>query len=321
MRNTIIFSMAIFILSALSVEAQKNQPIELGQVDWLRDYDTALKQSKKEGKPVLILFQEVPGCSTSQGYGKRLLSNGMIVDVIENEFVPLAVYNNVGGKDKAILDKYKEPTWNNPVVRIVNEKGADIVPRLSRDYSENGLVTTMVNALRKQEGGVPAYVNLLQQEYAHTSSTERYYKMYCFWTGEAHLGGKKGVVATEPGFMGGHEVVKVNYDESVVSQKELDKFAQKGNNTPIQKSKFRLDRDEQYYLKKSPYRFLPLSDIQRTKINHAISSRKDPTMYLSPTQKQWLQDILQQKRQNLPLIYMEDWSKAWWEMDSLLDKV
>jgi len=166
MRNTIILSMAILMLSAWSVEAQKDQPIELGKVDWLRDYDTALKQSKEEGKPVLILFQEVPGCSTSQGYGTRLLSNGMIVDAIENEFIPLAIYNNVGGKDSDILKKYKEPTWNNPVVRVVDEKGKNIVARLSGDYSENGLITTMANALRKHEGEVPAYVDLLQQEYA-----------------------------------------------------------------------------------------------------------------------------------------------------------
>ncbi len=301
-------------MSAFSVAAQKDQAIELGHVDWLRDYDTALAQSEKEGKPILILFQEVPGCSTSQGYGKRLLTNGMLVDVIENEFVPLAIYNNRGGADKAILDKYKEPTWNNPVVRIVDEKGKNIVPRLARDYSENGLVNTMTDALRKQDKEIPAYLDLLQQEYADNQPTERHYKMYCFWSGEAHFGGKEGVVSTEPGFMGGHEVVKVNYDPSVLSQKELDRFAQKGNSTFIEKSSFRLDRDEQYYLKKSPYRFLPLTDIQRTKINHAIATRKDPSVYLSPTQKEWLQSILQENKQSLPLVYNQDWKSAWWEM-------
>lgn len=314
MRNTIILPITIFILSAFSVAAQKDQAIELGHVDWLRDYDTALAQSEKEGKPILILFQEVPGCSTSQGYGKRLLTNGMLVDVIENEFVPLAIYNNRGGADKAILDKYKEPTWNNPVVRIVDEKGKNIVPRLARDYSENGLVNTMTDALRKQDKEIPAYLDLLQQEYADNQPTERHYKMYCFWSGEAHFGGKEGVVSTEPGFMGGHEVVKVNYDPSVLSQKELDRFAQKGNSTFIEKSSFRLDRDEQYYLKKSPYRFLPLTDIQRTKINHAIATRKDPSVYLSPTQKEWLQSILQENKQSLPLVYNQDWKSAWWEM-------
>ncbi|MBL8842121.1 MAG: hypothetical protein JNL90_11415 [Planctomycetes bacterium] len=36
-------------------------PIELGQVDWQRDLDAALAQSKATGKPLAVLFQEVPG--------------------------------------------------------------------------------------------------------------------------------------------------------------------------------------------------------------------------------------------------------------------
>ena len=35
--------------------------IELGKVKWGRDLDAALAKSKKTGRPVLILFQEVPG--------------------------------------------------------------------------------------------------------------------------------------------------------------------------------------------------------------------------------------------------------------------
>ena len=36
-------------------------PEELGRVRWLRDFDAAKKRAKKERKPVLLLFQEVPG--------------------------------------------------------------------------------------------------------------------------------------------------------------------------------------------------------------------------------------------------------------------
>lgn len=36
-------------------------PVELGQVDWQRDLDGALAQSKATGKPLAVLFQEVPG--------------------------------------------------------------------------------------------------------------------------------------------------------------------------------------------------------------------------------------------------------------------
>jgi len=36
-------------------------PVEVGEVDWGRDYEAALAKAKESGKPVLILFQEVPG--------------------------------------------------------------------------------------------------------------------------------------------------------------------------------------------------------------------------------------------------------------------
>ena len=36
-------------------------PIEIGDVQWGRDFNAALKNSAATQKPVLILFQEVPG--------------------------------------------------------------------------------------------------------------------------------------------------------------------------------------------------------------------------------------------------------------------
>jgi len=41
--------------------ARVQQPVELGQVRWRRDFDTALAEAGKLGKPALLLFQEVPG--------------------------------------------------------------------------------------------------------------------------------------------------------------------------------------------------------------------------------------------------------------------
>ena len=36
-------------------------PIELGQVDWIRNYDEGVSAVEETGKPMLLLFQEVPG--------------------------------------------------------------------------------------------------------------------------------------------------------------------------------------------------------------------------------------------------------------------
>jgi hypothetical protein len=44
-----------------SIGAADVVPIELGKVPWLRDYDEALALARKTKRPILILFQEVPG--------------------------------------------------------------------------------------------------------------------------------------------------------------------------------------------------------------------------------------------------------------------
>ena len=43
------------------VQGAVDQPVELGQVRWRRDFDAALAEAKAADKPVLLLFQEVPG--------------------------------------------------------------------------------------------------------------------------------------------------------------------------------------------------------------------------------------------------------------------
>lgn len=55
------------VLSALVVHglaaqvAPEDRPQELGAIAWERDFDAALTASERSGRPVLLLFQEVPG--------------------------------------------------------------------------------------------------------------------------------------------------------------------------------------------------------------------------------------------------------------------
>lgn len=35
--------------------------LEIGAVGWLRDFDQAVARSARDAKPVLMLFQEIPG--------------------------------------------------------------------------------------------------------------------------------------------------------------------------------------------------------------------------------------------------------------------
>ncbi len=107
----------------------QNNPVELGNVHWLRSFDEAQARSKKEGKSILILFQEIPGCQTCRTYGSDVLTHPLLVEAIETAFIPLAIHNNKGGADAEILKRYNEPAWNNPVVRIVDSHGSQILPR------------------------------------------------------------------------------------------------------------------------------------------------------------------------------------------------
>jgi len=62
-----IFLLSIIYFSVGGLFAQDwinkiEQPVELGQVNWLRDYDTAIELSAEKDLPIFIFFQEVPGC-------------------------------------------------------------------------------------------------------------------------------------------------------------------------------------------------------------------------------------------------------------------
>jgi len=241
----------IFLLSILftfgTLQAQvktnpKNQDKELGNVSWYRDYDAALQRSQKEKKPVLILFQEVPGCSTCRNYGQNVLSHPLMTEAIENEFIPLAIFNNKDGNDAKVLKKYHEPRWNNPVVRIINEKGENLVPRVASDYSSKGLYLAMEKSLQSYGKSIPTYMQLLGKEVLaiekSASLDEAYFKMYCFWSGEKTLGSQEGVLATKAGYMNHNEVVRVIFNKKVLSVEQLSQFAQKNKMTPIAKSQF-----------------------------------------------------------------------------------
>ena len=56
----VIGGIVIFLVFALVCPAAEERP-EIGKVAWKRDLDASLDESRESGKPVLLLFQEVPG--------------------------------------------------------------------------------------------------------------------------------------------------------------------------------------------------------------------------------------------------------------------
>ncbi|WP_405206010.1 VPGUxxT family thioredoxin-like (seleno)protein, type 2 [Aquimarina sp. LLG6339-5] len=298
------------ILLAQNTTDPYNQSEELGKVRWLRDYDTAIALAKKENKDVLILFQEVPGCSTCRNYGHNVLSHPLMVEAIENSFIPLAIFNNKGGKDAEILRKYNEPSWNNPVVRIVDSNGDEVIKRIGNDYSALRLCESMQQAIEEKGRKIPEYINLLAQELSVKKAHKTYYKMSCFWSGEKELGKLTDVLNTESGFINYSEVVKVTYDPKELTKKALDAYATSNGMTLIdnQQSYQSSSKDIHYYLQQTKFKYIPLTTIQQTKINSALGDGKPTLHLLSPTQLKWFKAI---KNNTDEVLFHISFAKAW----------
>ena len=143
----------VFLLLGLTVpggaapKMSVPQAIEVGIVKWNRDLQGALTESGKSGRPVLLLFQEVPGCSGCRKFGREVLSHPDIVAAIEEEFIPVLVYNNRPGRDAEILARYDEPAWNYQVIRFLDGSGNDFIPRKDRVWTVRGVALRMIEAL------------------------------------------------------------------------------------------------------------------------------------------------------------------------------
>ncbi len=325
----------------LPINSEKDNPIELGKVKWERKLDKGIKMAQAAEKPIFLLFQEVPGCATCRSYGHHVLSHPLIVEAIEDLFTPVAIYNNKGGEDAKVLAYFREPSWNNPVVRIIDTDKKDIVERISGNYTPLGVVQSMIIALKRSGKTVPNYLQLLEQElFAQQQGTETAtLSMYCFWTGEKKLGALEGVVETQPGFMNGREVVQVAYDPSLLSYEHLvgeaqkvqcasqvfvDDHAQKEKATAVvgkskvqSSGKFRMDSEPKYYMSKTIYKYLPMTAIQATKANSLIGQGKAPDEVLSPRQIALMKYIRQNLDQKWPEAIGQDLTTAWNKVDQV----
>lgn len=323
----------VLLLFLSSVLGFHNNPIELGKVDWNRNYNDAIQLAQELDKPIFLLFQEVPGCATCRNYGAGVLSHPLIVEAIEDEFVPLAIFNNKKGHDADILKQFKEPSWNNPVARIINSNGKDISHRVSGNYSQLGVVDAMINALTKSGRAVPVYLQLFREELIGKEHAEDMaLSMYCFWSGERELASIKGVIATEAGFMDGHEVVKIRYNAKDISAKKIaqkasgvncadgayipkgaDSFSFK-NGRAKHFSAYRKDKQNKYYLFNSVYKSVPMLRIQELKVNRALAIGDNPEAYLSPRQLDLLASTMPQKKSKLKNRIAGDFVSSWYDL-------
>lgn len=157
---TILITLAICV-AAYGGETLNN-PIEVGDVRWGRDFDAASDKSAQTGKPLLVLFQEVPGCSGVQKFGREVLTNRLLVKAIENEFIPVLICNNrQGTMDQKLLKRFQEPAWNYQVIRFFNAAGFEVIPRKDRVWTTSGVAARMIEALLAANRPVPNYLEVL----------------------------------------------------------------------------------------------------------------------------------------------------------------
>lgn len=197
---------------ALLAFARAENPEEVGDVAWGRNYEQALAKAKETGKPIFLLFQEVPGCAGCKQFGNDVLSDPKVVAAIEGDFIPLLIHNNKGGEDGRIRKKFGEPAWNYQVVRFLDSDGRDIIPRKDRVWTAPEIMGRMQKALAKTKTA---------QTTSHNNAARVAFCQYCFWTGERTMGGLPAVLQTEAGFIHGREVTLVTYDPSSITLEAL----------------------------------------------------------------------------------------------------
>lgn len=203
-----------------------SNPEAVGTVAWGRDPDAALTSSGETGKPLFALFQEIPGCAGCRQFGREILSDPLVAEAIQSEFIPLLIHNNSSGGDCAALKRFGEPAWNYQVVRFLNAKGQDLIPRRERIWETGPLAERMIAALGQAGKPVPLYLQLLAAERSPRIK-QAAFAMDCFWTGEMKLGKIEGVVTTEAGFINGREVTLTAYDPASISLARLIAAAEK----------------------------------------------------------------------------------------------
>lgn len=238
-----------------------------------------------------------------------------MVEAIEDLFVPVLIYNNKPS-DAALLKKFNEPSWNNPIVRFLDSTGKDVIKRQNRVWDVSPMAARMVAALQAANQEVPRYLSDLAVDRSKLENAT--FAMHCYWTGEARLGSIDGVMSTRSGWAGGLEVVQLSYDPDLVEYSKLVKAAQsfkcaskvfahsdsqlqtatslvgaRAEKFPSGSRAAKLS-DQKYQLRTIlGVRSLPLTSFQSTKINSLIRSpqRAKFAAFLSPRQRALFSEI------------------------------
>jgi hypothetical protein len=277
---------------------ERTQPIEVGTVRWLRDLDAAVAESQASGLPILLFFQEVPGRDESRAFGATALSHPLVVDTIEEHFVPLCVHNNVPGRDAELLERFGEPPWNYQAFRVVDANLQTLVVRTDTLRTTNMFCEWLLHTFSETKRPAPPQLVLVRDETIAQDHPYRIehatFAMHCYWEGERKLGALEGVLRTRAGWVGENEVVEVEFDARIVAYADLLAkatelecatriFTHNQDQMRVARKKHKdlaldlttamrpVEPTEQFHeLRRTPLGHLALTQVQCTKLNAAV---------------------------------------------------
>jgi hypothetical protein len=261
-----------------------DNPVELGRIRWRRGYTAAATEARATGRPLLVLFDEVPGCATVRAFGEGALSHPLLADAAEALFVPVFVSNNQPGPDQEVLAQFGEPAWNNPAVRFLDAAGQAVAPRLYGDWTAAALAEGMVAALGTR---APPWLQLVaEEERARVAGADTLrFGMHCFWQGEAAFGAVDGVVATRTGFAGGGEAVELTVHPERLDRAGLEAAARAVGARAVTGELRGSPRDDLHALRGTVWARVAMTSAQAARVNAAVAAGRDPSAWLSPRQR------------------------------------
>ena len=221
---------------------------------------------------------------------------------------PLFLYPPSGQIDSAATAELRHPivadavnTLFHPMfsvgpgahIRLASMKGGpDLTTPILPNAGVGPLLKAMERALRADGREVPEYLSLVADEYAPMQRETARFAVTCNWKGEQALGVLPGVIATRTGALPnkGGEVVEVQFDPTRLPREELAKNAEAmecfQRELPAAADQaLDTSNQQQYHLwLHKPWHFVPLTELQATRVNAALVSGESPERFLSPAQ-------------------------------------
>ncbi|MEM9411574.1 MAG: hypothetical protein AAGA30_10700 [Planctomycetota bacterium] len=305
MKMTLFGAMVLGILGThaglcrywVSSDQNETKSVSSSMINWETDLNQALEVAKWKSRPIFAAIGEV--------VDQDSLRHPLLIEAITNHFVPAQL------TQRSILEKTSNKFTRGFIILGPKLEWLQSSDKDNLSYKE--VAKLLIDGLKQTEQEIPTYLKLCSNDQL-TETAE--FAMHCYWEGEARLGGIDGVVSTKSAWRDGLEVVQLEFIPSVVDYSKLITIAQSfdcaskifahtdsqltlarnivGDRLTKRVSRAARDAkssDQKYYLLHSLYRYLPLTQLQATKINARLKMKQPSEDLISPNQRQLLSRI------------------------------